>query len=104
MFFALADGQVIGTAAALPFGDGDFELVKVHVVPAATGRGIGRRLVVAVLAFARARGAARVVLSSNSRLTPALLLYRSLGFVDSTSYDGVSYETADVFMELDLRR
>lgn len=103
VFFAIEHGVVIGTAAALPFGVSDFELAKVHVVPAAKGRGLGRSLVMAVLDFARARGASRVVLSSNSNLTVALALYRSLGFVHSADYGGTSYETADVFMELDLR-
>jgi ribosomal protein S18 acetylase RimI-like enzyme len=52
------------------------------VAPEARGRGLARTLVEAVLAWARERGAAEVVLevTDTERAAPAAALYRSLGF------------------------
>src|SRR5512135_922650 len=57
IFFAVDGEEVLGTCAAIPHGEGEFELAKLHVRPAAQGRGIGRALVEAVLRFARERRA-----------------------------------------------
>jgi ribosomal protein S18 acetylase RimI-like enzyme len=102
IFFALEGSEVLGTAAAIPQGQGAIELAKLAVAPAAQGRGLGRSLTLTVIAFARAQGADRVILTSNSRLRPALALYRSLGFVERPCPPGFGYETADVYMELAL--
>lgn len=102
IFFAVEAGRVIGTCAAIPQPDGSFELAKLAVTPDAQGRGIGRTLALAVLAFAEARGAERVVLISNSALGPALRLYESLGFRYQPIPDPRPYIDADVFMELAL--
>jgi GNAT superfamily N-acetyltransferase len=100
IFFAVEAGRVVGTCAAIPQGDGSFELAKLAVTPEAQGRGIGRTLALAVIAFARARGAMRVVLTSNSALGPALRLYESLGFRYQPLPSVRPYIDADVFMEL----
>jgi predicted N-acetyltransferase YhbS len=77
-------------------------LAKLAVAPDARGQGVGRRLVEACLDHARAVGAPRVVLLSNSQLTSALKLYRALGFVPAPVPEGSHYVTADVYMELTL--
>lgn len=102
VFFAVRDGEVLGTCAAVPSADGVVELAKLAVAPAARGQGLGRRLVLAVLDFARRRGARRVVLSSSSKLGAALRLYDALGFHHIPRGAGVDYATADVFMAIDL--
>ncbi len=102
IFFAIENGRVLGTAAAIRLDGQAFELAKVGVTPEAKGRGLGRRLVVCAIDFARTHGATRVVLTSNSRLVPALALYRSLGFEDRPCPEGFGYVTADVYMELAL--
>ena len=51
---------------------------------------------------AEQRHGTRLVLTSNTRLTTAVSLYRSLGFVDQPCPPGFGYETADVYMELAL--
>jgi ribosomal protein S18 acetylase RimI-like enzyme len=93
---------VVGTCAVVPWSAQEFELAKLAVAPAAQGKGVGRRLVEACLAHARATGSRRVVLLSNSQLGAALQLYRSLGFVDAPIPPDNHYLTADVFMELRL--
>lgn len=100
VFFAMGEDTVLGTAAAIPHPGGIIELAKLAVAPHAQGLGLGRRLTLAVLAFAEQREATRVFLSSSTRLVPALALYRSLGFQERPSPPGFGYTTADVYMEL----
>ncbi len=82
IFIAEADGEVVGTCALLREDDTVFTLAKMAVAPHARGRGLGRALADAAIARARAFGADRVELLSNTSLAPAIRLYRSLGFVE----------------------
>lgn len=102
IFFALANGVPVGACAVVPEGEGVVELAKLAVTASAKGRGLGRRLCEEVLAWARARGARKVTLTSSTKLAPALRLYESLGFVRLPLPPGVPYATADVYMELRL--
>lgn len=101
--FAVEGATALGTAAAIPQPGGAMELAKLAVAPEAQGRGLGRRLTLAVPAFAEQRSATRVILTSSTRLRPALALYRSLGFQERPCPPGFGYATADVYMELELR-
>jgi putative acetyltransferase len=102
IFVARSRGEVIGTCAVLPHGEGVCELLKLAVIPSAQGLGLGRRLVEACLEYARERGAQRVMLLSNSKLGAALRLYEGLGFQRAPVPANNMYVTADVSMELDL--
>lgn len=102
VFCAVRGGEVLGTCAAIPAGRDTIELAKLAVAPEARGRGLGRALADRVVAFARARGARRVTLSSNSQLVEALRLYESMGFRRAPLPHDLGYETADVYMELTL--
>ena len=102
IFVALDGDAVIGTAAVIPHGPGELELAKLTVDVPARGRGLARRLTEVCLAHARREGARRLVLVSSTRLSAALRLYESLGFVRRPVPDTVPYETADVYMELEL--
>jgi ribosomal protein S18 acetylase RimI-like enzyme len=94
-------GDVVRTCAVLPHDEGS-GAVKLAVAPARQGLGLGRRLVETCLAYARGRGARRLVLLSNSRLDAAVRLYEALGFRRAPLPPGAAYVTADVYMELDL--
>jgi len=78
-----------------------FELAKMGVDPAFQGRGIGRALVMAALAWAREQGAQKVYLESNTILQPAIRLYLSMGFrqVDAGSSP---YKRSNIQMEVEL--
>jgi GNAT superfamily N-acetyltransferase len=102
VFFALVEGRVVGTCAALRHSATAIELAKMAVEPAARGQGIGRSLGLAVIAFARAAGAHVVTLLSSTRLPTALALYRELGFVARPLPPATGYARADVYMELVL--
>jgi len=102
IFVALRAGDVVGTAAIVPHGPGEVELVKLTVSESDRGDGLGRRLVTRCIEHARQSSVQRMVLVSSSKLGSALRLYESLGFVHRSLPADVPYVTADVFMVLDL--
>lgn len=104
VLFALRAAEVVGTCAVLRLSPSTVELAKLAVSPEAQGIGLGRRLCEEALAFARERGAAEVVLTSNSALVAAIRLYESLGFRHEPLPPGVRYASADVYMVLRLER
>jgi ribosomal protein S18 acetylase RimI-like enzyme len=72
------------------------------VAPAARGQGYGERLMDAAIAFARERGARRLVIVSNTRLAPAIRLYEKHGFVRVPMERDDRYARADIRLELEL--
>jgi putative acetyltransferase len=94
-------GAPVGCVGLKAMDDGGFEVVKMTVGEAARGTGLGRLLMEACIARAKAVGATRLYLESNSSLGPALGLYRASGFVELPPAD-TPYARADVFMELRL--
>jgi putative acetyltransferase len=102
VFFVLDENGVQGTCAVIRHDAETFELAKMAVAPAARGRGHGDRLVEAALAFARGAGARRLILVSNTRLAPALTLYRKHGFRDVPLDPANGYSRADIQLELSL--
>jgi len=101
IFVAELNGECVGTCALMKEGEGIFELAKMTVSESVRGLGVGRALGEAAIAHARAIGARKVELLTNSALVPAIALYHALGFVDSPLGD-TEYVRADVHMVLDL--
>ena len=104
IFFVVDAAGVRGTCAVIRHDAETFELAKMAVEPSAQGRGYGDRLVEAAVGFAREAGARRLMLVSNTRLGPALRLYRKHGFRDVPLDPANSYSRADIQLELPLRR
>jgi GNAT superfamily N-acetyltransferase len=102
VLFAVADGEAVGCCALLALEGGGFELAKMAVADAFKGRGVGRALLAAAVERAKAAGAPRLYLETNSGLAPALALYRSFGFVEVIPAEPSPYARADVCMELVL--
>lgn len=101
IFMAEQADEAVGCVALLPLADGGFEVGKMTVTEAARGTGLGRRLMEACIARAKALGAPRLYLETNATLAPALSLYRSVGFVHLPPQP-TPYTRADVWMELRL--
>ena len=101
IFMALYRGQPVGTCAIIRMEDGNFELAKMAVSPSAKGKGIGWLLGQACIGKARALGAQRVYLESNTKLKPAISLYHKLGF-HKVAGPPSPYERCNIQMELRL--
>jgi GNAT superfamily N-acetyltransferase len=102
IFFVVDEGGVQGTCAVMPHGPGTFELAKMAVSESARGRGYGDLLMEAAIAFARGAGARRLMLVSNTKLAPAIRLYRKHGFVEVPIEEQHGYARVDIQLELDL--
>ncbi len=62
------------------------EMKRMYVREAWRGKGVGRRLALAVIAEAKRRGHARLVLDTLPKLGAAIALYRDLGFRETGPY------------------
>ncbi len=91
----LAD-EPVGCGAVRMLDGETAELKRMYVAPGARGTGLGRRLVDALEAEARARGALRLVLETGVRQAAALALYRACGFRPIPLYGAytLSHETS----------
>lgn len=99
VWFADYDGKIVGTAAMKKEKDGVYELIKMGVLPQAQRKYVGRRLGEIAIQWAQYQGANRVVLYSNTCLSPAIALYRRLGFVEVPIESG-KYQRCDIKMEI----
>lgn len=82
-FVAEQDGQLLGGAGIFPTAGlpaDTCELVKMYLVPAARGIGLGRRLVDYCMDQARSAGFSQVYLETMPELKQALTMYARLGF------------------------
>ena len=92
---------IVGTCGLLPTGPGEFELIKMAVVPEARGRGAGEFLLRATIERAFAMGAKRLFLLTNSKSQAAIKLYERNGFVHDAEIlarCGGEYARCDVAM------
>ena len=104
IFVALYNGFPVGVCALCPMPEEsayDFELAKLAVNNSIQRKGIGRRLCDAVINKARELGGRILFLESNTRLKPAIALYRKLGFKELPEYHP-AYARGDIQMELSL--
>jgi putative acetyltransferase len=74
------EGAPVGCGALRLLDADTAELKRMYVASTVRGTGLGRRLVAALEAEARALGARRLVLETGVRSTAALALYRATGF------------------------
>lgn len=101
LFFAQYRGEIVGTVALVADGSGGFELAKMAVDPQVQGKQIGKKLGQAAVEKARQMGVQQVWLESNTRLHPAIELYRKLGFY-KVEMASTPYARANIKMKLDL--
>lgn len=99
VLLAEMDGEIVGTVALQPYGDGVLELAKMTVSEKARGQKIGEMLGVAALERARKLGATRVFLLSNTKAYQAINLYFKLGF-RCMPLDNGDFKRANIQMEV----
>jgi putative acetyltransferase len=82
-FVAEVNGEVLGGGGIFPTAGlpaDTVELVKLYLLPAARGRGVGKALIMRCFEAARAAAYTRVYLETTDELTQAIPLYERLGF------------------------
>ena len=102
IFFAVLDGDVVGTAAMIQKSKGIYELAKMAVAKNLQGLGIGKKLLERCIDYSKERGATEIFLITNDSLKPALSLYLSCGFVLNEQNDDNRYERGNTKMNLIL--
>ena len=103
LLLAMIDGAPVGCVALRPHDAHTGEMKRLFVRPGHQGRGIGRSLVEAVIAEARAIGYTSLLLDTLPSMQSAIRLYEAMGFVRRAPYFD-SPVGGNVFMELSLRR
>ena len=100
---ALLNKEPIGVCALIKMNDPmyDYELAKMAVAPKAQGKKIGWLIGEAIKDKARSIGAKTLYLESNTILTPAISLYRKLGFIEVFGRKS-PYERCNIQMALVL--
>lgn len=104
LFGLRADGRLLAIGALKHLDRAQVELKSMHTAEAARGRGLGRMMLVHLIATARARGYARISLEtgSTSEFAPARALYAAAGFTPCTAFDAYAPSDWNTFMSLDL--
>ncbi len=78
------DSSILGGCGLFPtegLPPGMIELVKFYLAPSARGQGVGKKLMLDCLEYARIQGYTQVYLESLPELTIAVPMYERLGFV-----------------------
>ncbi|WP_295898824.1 GNAT family N-acetyltransferase [uncultured Vibrio sp.] len=98
---ALLDGKVVGGCGLAPFGsDGaTCELKKLFLLEESRGLGLGKRLSLACLQFAKEQGFRQCYLDTLSNMVSAVRLYENLGFEHLPQpLEGTFHNGCDVWM------
>lgn len=101
LLLAMVDGAPVGCVALRPHDARTGEMKRLFVRPGHQGRGLGRFLVEAVIAEARAIGYTCLLLDTLPSMQNAIRLYEAMGFVRRAPYFD-SPVGGNVFMELSL--
>jgi DNA-binding MarR family transcriptional regulator/GNAT superfamily N-acetyltransferase len=94
--------EPVGCGAVKHHADAPSEIKRMWVAETARGLGIGRRLLAELEASAAHSGATRARLETNRRLTEAISLYRSTGYVEVAAFNDEPF--ADHWFEKRLVR
>ncbi len=99
IFFAKLNGAIAGTFAMLKEPDNVYELSKMAVEEKYQGMKIGNRMMEYCIAKAKELNAVKIILYSNTKLGPAIHLYKKYGFIKVPVKSSL-YKRANIKMEL----
>lgn len=94
--------RALGCAALLDLSDDAAELKRMIVDPDHAGRGVGRRLLLAILQGARERGMRTILLEVGIHNVAARRLYEQVGFRDRGPFGRYRQTPIATFMQIDL--
>lgn len=92
-------GTALAIGALRRLGPADGEVKRMWTAPAARGRGLGRLILRDIEAEARRTGLERLLLETGAKLTAAVALYRSEGFVERGPFHDYAENGASLFLE-----
>lgn len=98
IFYATWNDSVVGTYTLLRIDETTSELGKMAVSGKVRGLGVGNALMQHCMDTAKALGVQKLILFSNTRLEPAIHLYRKYGFTE-TEFEKGHYKRSDIKME-----
>lgn len=106
-FWALFDDDTpLGCGALKHLPDGSAEVKSVHIIEAARGRGLARKMMAFLAETAQAEAVSALVLETGSDLLPAYdsarKLYEKLGYSYCAPIYGYDDDPNSAFMRLDL--
>ncbi|HEY0272709.1 MAG TPA: GNAT family N-acetyltransferase [Chitinophaga sp.] len=81
-FVAETNGRILGGAGIGPLEGDTCELQKMYLAPGSRGQGLGKRLILHSLDFAKANGYTQCYLETAPELAKAVQVYAHLGFRD----------------------
>ena len=92
VFLVACEGdRIIGSGVLKPRDSDAGEIVRMSVAAGCRRRGIGRRILDALIAAARERGYARIILETTQTWAGAIAFYQAAGFEITHHQDGNVY-------------
>ncbi|MCT2584789.1 GNAT family N-acetyltransferase [Actinophytocola gossypii] len=92
------DGAPVVCGGWRVHGDGDAELKRMYVTPAARGRGLARSMLAELERTAALAGHRRLVLETGLRQPEAIALYRSSGYTEAPRFGHYADEPLSVHL------
>ncbi len=104
-WIAECEGRVVGSVFLVRVSEQEAKLRLLYVEPDVRGAGLGRRLAGACIAFAKAKGYAKLTLWTNDILHAARHIYQQAGFVlvSEESHHSFGADLVGQYWALDLR-
>ena len=103
IYSVVEDGKVKGACALIFHEQGVYEIAKMAVDADSRGKGYGNMLMEALIKGAREKGADKILIVSNTKLEPAINLYKKYGFQTTRLGQDPDYERGNIEMQLDLK-
>lgn len=99
IFTLLDNDRPVGVCALFKENSETFELARIAVCPKQQGKGFGNILIQACLSKLKNISAKKVYLVSNTKLEPAINLYKKHGFITKSLGQNPVYTRANIVME-----
>lgn len=101
IYFATVDENIAGTFALIKIGNGIYELSKMAVDETFQGQNVGNEMMKFCLDKAKQLDMIKLILYSNTKLEPAIHLYKKYGFKEAP-LAGAEYTRANIKMEFEI--
>jgi ribosomal protein S18 acetylase RimI-like enzyme len=102
IFFAELNSEIVGCFSFIKVDELTFELGKMAVDPKCQGLKIGQKLMEYAIYFAKKKKWKTLLLYSNTKLEPAIYIYRKYGFEEMELEKNTPYIRSNIKMSLIL--